>query len=292
MYEPLVSIIIRSCNERWALQATLPAVQAQEYTRWELIVVDSGSTDGSVELIEQTCPDHFVQIRRHEYVPGRVLNHAMRLAQGELGIFLNADATPVSRAWLGPLVQALADPRTAAVFGRQVPRPDCAAVFAHDYERCFGRHRQSAAWPHFFSLVSSGIRRDVWAQRGFREELQYSEDDEFTRWCCGQGYRIAYCPESVVMHSHNYSPRQAYQRSFGEGWALAAVWPGRRTEFHWLRTVGLGWLRDAQRDLAFCLRSGRLREWPHALRIRWEQRVGKLAGIKAGWPMHRKVAAR
>ena len=51
MSDPLVSIILRSFNEGWALRETLPAVQAQEYRNWELIVVDSGSTDGSVELI-------------------------------------------------------------------------------------------------------------------------------------------------------------------------------------------------------------------------------------------------
>src|SRR5437660_1366005 len=72
-------------------------------------------------------------------------------------------------------------------------------------------------------MASSGIRKDIWTRRGFNERMQYSEDDEYTRWCRAQGYRIAYCPASVVMHSHNYTPRQAYKRSFGEAWALAAM---------------------------------------------------------------------
>ena len=53
MNEPLVSIIVRSFNEAWALRATLPAVSAQEYKNRELIVIDSGSTDGSAELIRR-----------------------------------------------------------------------------------------------------------------------------------------------------------------------------------------------------------------------------------------------
>ncbi len=284
---PPVSIIMRSFNEGWALRETLPALQSQDYALRELIVIDSGSTDGSVEMIRQVKPRHFIQIRPEQYNPSRVLNQGMELAQSELAVFLNADATPQGPHWLRPLVQALEDPQTAAVFGRQIPRPDCQTVYAHDYERCFGPHRESSRWPHFFSMASSGLRKDVWARRGFLEKMQYSEDDEYTRWCRAQGYRVVYCPESVAMHSHNYTPEQAYKRSFGEGKALAAVWTGKPTEVTWPRTVLLGWLNDLRRDLLFCARQRRLPELPHAARIRWRQRCGKWAGFRAGWEHYR-----
>ena len=225
--DPLVSIIIRSYNEGWALRETLPAVQAQNFRNWELIVIDSGSTDGSVELVQKANPKFFVQIRHEEYNPSRVMNLGMKVAMSEFGIFLNADATPQGPNWLRPLVEALQDRQTGAAFGKQIPRPDCRAVYAHDYERCFGPKRESAKWDHFFSMASSGIRKDVWAKRGFLEKMQYSEDDEFTRWCRALGYRVVYVPESVAMHSHNYTPEQAYKRSYGEAKALAAVWPGK-----------------------------------------------------------------
>lgn len=288
MSGPLVSIIMRSYNEGWALRETLPAIQRQEYRNWELIVIDSGSTDGSVELIRNARPRHFIRIAPHEYNPARVLNHGLQLAQTEFAIFLNSDATPQGTGWLRPLVAALHDPQNAAVFGRQIPRPDCQAVFACDYDRCFGPNRDSAKWEHFFSMASSGLRKDVWAKRGFLDKFQYSEDDEYSRWCKAQGYRVVYCPESVAMHSHNYTPEQAYQRNYGEGRALAGVWPGQPTDFNWPRTLLLGWLNDARRDFAFCARHGRLREWPHALRIRWQQRRGKLAGFKDGWVFYRQ----
>jgi rhamnosyltransferase len=264
----------------------LPALQAQEYKDWELIVIDSGSSDGSVELIRQAAPRHFLQILPHDYQPSRVLNTGMQLARSEVAIFLNADATPQSSSWLGPLVAALQDPQTAAVFSRQIPRPDCRAVFASDYDRCFGASRESAGWDHFFSMVSSGIRRDIWSRRGFLESMQYSEDDEYTRWCRSQGHRIVYCPESVVMHSHNYVPRQAYKRSFGEAWALSAMETAQVSGLTWPKTLALGWLNDVRRDLAFCLRTRRLREWPQGWRIRWAQRRGKIDGFKAGTSMH------
>jgi rhamnosyltransferase len=290
MEDPKVTIIMRSFNEGWALRDTLPALRAQNYRNWELIVFDSGSSDGSVEMIRAAQPKHFVQLLPHDYNPSRVMNQGMELAATDTAIFLNADATPQGHHWLRPLANALQDRRNAAAFGRQIPRPDCEAVFAHDYDRCFGDHRESVQWEHFFSMVSSGLRKDVWAQRGFLESMQYSEDDEYTRWCRAAGYNIVYVPESVVMHSHNYTPRQAYKRSFGEAWALAAVWKGHPAEMTHPPRVLLGWINDARRDLAFCRRARRLREWPRALRIRWEQRVARRAGFKAGWAMHREAA--
>lgn len=288
MSDPSLSIILRSFNEAWALRETLPALAAQHHKPWELIVIDSGSTDGSVELIRQFRPRHFVQIPHTEYNPARVMNQGMRLAASNFAIFLNADATPQGPDWLGPLGTALRDPQVAAVFGRQIPRPDCRAVFAHDYERCFSADRESAKWEHFFSMVSSGLRKDIWAKRGFNERMQYSEDDEYTRWCRAQGYRINYISDSVVMHSHNYTPAQAWKRSFGEGRAQAAVCKSSGAKPTWGRNVCLGWMNDARRDLLFCLRSRRLSEWPHALQIRWRQRSGALAGFRNGWEAYRQ----
>ena len=287
MNVPPVSIVVRSFNEGWALKETLAGITAQDYRAWELLVFDSGSTDGSVEMIRQANPRHLVQIPSTAYKPGRVMNHAMELASSDFVVFLNADATPRGTGWLRPLVSALEEPNTAAVFGRQIPRADCWAVYAHDYERCFGIDRESARWPHFFSMVSSGLRKDIWSRRGFREDLQYSEDDEYTRWCCAQGYRVVYCPESVVTHSHNYTPEQAFKRSFGEAKALAAVWPGSPDDFSWRRTVWLGWINDLLRDFGFCLRTRRMTEWPAAARIRWQQRRAKFAGFREGWALYR-----
>lgn len=287
MTAPAVSIVIRSYNEGWALKGTLAALAKQTFRDWELIVIDSGSTDDSVELIRAANPRHFVQIQPHEYHPPRVLNMGMRLASANSVVFLNADATPVDAHWLAPLVRSLRDPEAAAVFGRQIPRPDCQAVYAVDYENCFGPQRSSAKWDHFFSMVSSGLRKDIWARRGFNEAMQYSEDDEYTRWARAEGYRIHYVPESVVMHSHNYTPAQARKRAFGEGRALAAVHEGGPGDFNFPRTVLLGTANDARRDLWFCLRHGRVAEWPHAIRIRWEQRRARLEGFRAGWRDYR-----
>lgn len=282
MNEQQVSIILRSHNEAWALRETLAALQNQNYRNQQLIVIDSESSDGSVELIKEAKPQQFIQIKASEYNPSRVMNHGMSLATSGICVFLNADATPRDENWLRPLVCALADSGTAAVFGRQIPRPDCKAVYACDYERCFGNRRESARWEHFFSMVNSGLRKEVWARRGFLEKLQYAEDHEYTLWCRSQGYEVRYCPDSVVVHSHNYSPREAYQRSFGDARASAAwVTDERRMKSFW-RTVLVGWLSDVRHDMKFCAKNGRLDELPHAAVIRLMQRRGQLAGFREG----------
>jgi len=287
MSDPLVSIIMRSFNEGWALRETLPAIAAQDYANWELLVFDSGSTDGSIELLQRAAPKRLVQFRPSEYVPGRVMNQGMEMAESVYCIFLNADATPQGPDWLRPLVHSLADPNTAAVFGRQIPRPDCRAVYACDYERCFGPRRESTRWEHFFSMVSSGVRKDIWRERPFLETVQYAEDHEFTSWHKARGRRIVYCPESMVMHSHNYTPQQVYKRSFGDNRSLALTWQQSPRCFNAVRTLWLGWMNDARRDLAFCMRNRRLREWPHAALIRWQQRRGWLDGFRQGWKDYR-----
>ena len=291
MSAPEVSIVMRSFNEAWALRDTLAMLRKQVGPRWELIVIDSGSTDGSVEMIREFGPAHFVQIASRDYVPGRVMNHGMRLARANKVLFLNADATPANENWLAPLARALEGPTVAAVFGRQVPRPDCRAVFACDYERCFGDNRESAKWDHFFSMVSSGLRKDIWRRRGFLENLQYAEDDEYTRWAKASGYEVVYCADSIAIHSHNYTAQQAYKRAFGDAKALAAPWPGKQSDFNWPKTVLLGWVNDFRHDVEFCLKRGCFGELPHAAAIRWNQRRGRLDGFREGWKTYRASAS-
>lgn len=281
MQDPSVTIIVRSFNEGWALKDTLAALHDQDYTAWKLIVIDSGSTDDSVELIRRAKPKHFIQISPDEYHPPKVLNMGMRLSETEYNIFLNADATPQGTNWLRPLVHGLIQKDVAAVYGRQIPRPNCLPVFAHDYERCF-RTDSSAGWGHFFSMVSSGIKKSIWSIRGFSEKMHYSEDDEYTRWCVSQGWKIKYCPDSVVVHSHNYSAEQTKKRQRGEGEALALMAQEYSIRMDWWHHVGMGFVADSMRDLGYCFRKGRFMDWPHALRIRALQRTARYQGFRHG----------
>ncbi|WOO42005.1 glycosyltransferase family 2 protein [Rubellicoccus peritrichatus] len=280
-----ISVVMRSKDEAWALEGTLASLFKQNFNgEIELIVIDSGSTDGSVEIIESYNPQRFVQIQPHEYVPGIVLNRGMREASHDYVVFLNADATPANDCWLVELLDvALGTPNWGTVFSRQIPRDDCQAVFAHDYDRCFGPNRESVNWDHFFSMVSCVVNRSVWEAQPFREDLQYAEDDEWSRRLKASGYAVAFAPKSVAIHSHNYTIKQAYKRAFGDSKAMAAtstVEP-RAVNLHY--TVALGTVRDFQRDLKWCKQQRKLTEAPHCFVVRLAQRLGKWKGFHAGW---------
>ena len=288
-----VSVIMRSFNEAWAIGATIRQLFAQDFTGdIELIVIDSGSTDGSIEIIKAAKPAKLIQIPLGSYIPGVVLNQGAREASHDWLVYLNADATPVGSNWLTELLQPCLDqPRFGAAFSRQIPRPDCTAVFAHDYDRCFGPQRESKNWEHFFSMVSCVTHRSVLEQVPIREDLQYAEDDEWTRRLAEQGFAILYAADSVVMHSHNYPLRQSYKRAFGDAKAMAAVSTKhpRAVNYHYF--VLLGWLNDASRDAKWCRQHHRLGGLPHAIAVRLAQRLGRRDGYHAGWKFYQRDAA-
>jgi rhamnosyltransferase len=287
-----VSIVMRSKNDAPLIGATLRGVRAQSFPgRVELVHIDSGSTDDTLGIIRSFEPAKLIQIQPHEYVPGLVLNRGMRETSAPWVVFLNSDCEPLDERWLAELLAvALSSPKTGAAFGRQIPRPNCQAVYAHDYERCFGLERESKQWDHFFSMANSVVRREAWSEQPFREDLQYSEDDEWSRRLIKNGWKIAYAEAAAVIHSHNYTLREAHRRSYGEAFALAALEGVREGHYGFLRTVVAGGARQAMGDFRYCLRERRGAEWPRALTVRIAQRLGKLHGFRDGWRRRRAAA--
>ena len=277
-----VSVVMRSFNEAWAIGDTLRQLASQHFEgEIELLVIDSGSSDGSIPIIQAANPAKLIQIPLGTYVPGVVLNQGAREASHDWIIYLNADATPVGPDWLANLLApCLLSTSFGAGFSRQIPRPDCKPVFAHDYDRCFGPNRVSTSWDHFFSMVSSITHRSVWEKHPLREDLQYAEDDEWTRRLTANGLEIIFAPESVAMHSHNYTLRQSFRRAAGDARALAAA--GSLPP----RSIGIpatlaGIAADAARDARWCLAHGTPAGWPFAAATRVAQRLGKRHGALA-----------
>lgn len=277
---------MRSFNDGPLIGATLRAIQAQDYAGGvDLIHIDSGSKDDTVAIIQSFQPRVLIQIQPQEYVPGRVLNRGMHEARGDWVVFLNSDAEPANPHWLSALLAATTTgTQPGAVFSRQIPRPDCQAVYAHDYDRCFGPERESKHWGHFFSMVSCVVYRPAWAAHPFREDLQYAEDDEWSRRLRSHGWDVTFAEQSVAIHSHNYTLKQAYRRAHGDLFASAASQPHNRPRPQdWVFGFFLAWLGDIRRDAVWCRRQRRLAGWPHACAVRAAQRLGKTAGFRAGW---------
>lgn len=277
-----VEIVMRSKNDGPLIGAVLASAHRQKQPV-QLVHIDSGSTDDTVAMIRKFQPAKLIPIRAEDYVPGKVLNRGMRETSGEWVVFLNSDAEPCDGDWLSSLLAtAKASPHTAAAFSCQLPRPDCEAVYAHDYVRCFGPNRESIHWEHFFSMVSCVVNRAAWLEQPFREDLQYAEDDEWSRRVKNAGWRVAFAEDSRVMHSHNYTLREAYRRARGDALAQARAGHGlagfRATYLGALVSAG----REACHDFLACCTHRRLSEWPHAVLVRLYQRCGKCAGNRAG----------
>ena len=278
---PRISVIIRSYNNAGVIEETLTALFAQRLQNFELINVDSGSTDGTVEIIKKfnSTP---VQLPASEYKPGRVLNRAIEKSQGDYLVFLNSDATPVDIRWLETLIAPLEKPTVAATFGRQQSRGNARPGVKRDFQRAFGDGNHSKWKRHFFSLANSAIRRGLWEAHPFSEELQFSEDVEWAFWARNAGLCVEYVPEACVVHSHNYTVPETWRRFVGEGEADAKIFPWSAWRGSFLRYALLPYFADVIRDMAFSLSLGTVRGMVESPIYRAAEKYGRYWGFRKG----------
>lgn len=241
---PRVAVIMRSKNSDQVINQALAGLAAQEFTDYELLVVDSGSTDRTLEIVAQ-YPARLKQIAPSDYIPGKVLNEAIASTDAEIVVFQNSDVAPLNTRALSELVAAFDAPDVVAAFARQTPRLEADTWVRRDYAVSFPARGEAPPWITL-SLPFAAMRRSAWEARHFYGGAWGSED---TEWGCrarADGQRIAYVPSSIVMHSHNYTPRQLYGRRFIEGEADAFIYAGARWSLRkaWGRFVA-GILRDA-----------------------------------------------
>jgi len=226
-----ISIVIPTLNGAETLPAVLEAIARQRVdVPVELLAVDSGSTDGTVSLLQQSHVD-VTSIPSQAFDHGLTRNLALSRAHGDLVVLLVQDAVPVSDDWLATLTAPFrADPRLAGTFARQEPRPDadaitrryhasylaasrCGRVIAIDgadgFEQLSPQERLDRCT---FDNVCSCVRRSVWQRYRFRS-TPIGEDIAWAKDVLLAGYRLAYVPDAVVVHSHHRSARYEFWRT-------------------------------------------------------------------------------
>jgi rhamnosyltransferase len=228
------TIAVLTFNARRYLAELLEACRAQDAPfDFEILVIDSGSTDGTVALLSEHPDVRVVEIPNREFGHGRTRNLAARLATGEIVVFLTQDATPAHRGWLAELVAPFeGDARIAAVYGKQVPRPDCCPTVRRDVVRAFRR----IGPPHGvvvaesgsgFSNVNSAVRRDVLARIPFRD-VGYAEDAALAEDLHQAGLATAYAADAAVLHSHDLPLGAYFRRMYDEARGLRGTGLGGR----------------------------------------------------------------
>lgn len=267
------TVIIRTKNSAPELPAVLSALHGQEGVHWDLLVIDSGSTDDTRECLRDT-PHQWIQIQAEEYVPGPVLNQAIAASSSPLLVFLNSDALLLHPHCLKALLAPFSDTAVAATYGRQRPAPDAEPWVADAIERSFPPDHPSE-WIHF-ALPFAALRRNLWEEHPFYDRAWGSEDTEWGIWALGQGYKVSYVPKAAVMHSQNYTLEQLYGRQFIEGEA-DAILSGKPAHIQWARGC-----KEFLRELWVTARRGRLRDLAKVPRRCWTRRLAYYRGYCHG----------
>jgi rhamnosyltransferase len=229
--EDSVSILLLTRNGAATLPATLDAIATQRPDApLEIVAVDSGSTDGTRELLGRRV-DRVLDVPGGRFNHGTSRNLGMAACRGELVVLLVQDALPASPAWLAALVTPLlADGRVAGSFARQVPRPDASALtrralagyaatgdvprvaFVADARRFATLVPREQVALCTFDNVCSCIRRTAWRAHPF-PGVPIAEDVAWAKRVLLAGWGLAYAPDARVVHSHDRPARYEWRRT-------------------------------------------------------------------------------
>jgi len=277
------------------MRRCLEAIRGQEVSDdVEILAVDSGSTDGTQDLV-RSFDGRVHEIAPEDFNHGETRNLGARLAAGEIVVFTVDDAVAVDERWLGRLTEPLrAENRLAGTYARQIAYESAPPHQSYYIEHRYGpRPRvQRATGPDdltvanvLFSNVSSAIRKPLLEEFPFAGDIVIAEDLEWSTRVLLAGHEIAYVPDAVVRHSHDYTLGDALKRYFDQGAAAErSFMAGDRSSPGAVRGDGVRFVRD---ELAWLWKSGRRSSIPYTL----AHEVTRYAGFQLG-VHHRRVPRR
>ena len=207
-----ISIVIRAKNEAKWLASCLDAVSLQDHDNFEIIVVDNASTDGTRSIAE-SFGSKIIDISDADFNFSRALNIGIEAGTKPLIAMVSGHCIPADDQWLTRLAMHFSRPDVVATYGRQVPLPDTSSVDKRDLWITFGLDRRAQERDYFFHNANSMIRRSVWSQEPFNENIHGVEDQDWAKKVLNNGNKIIYEPTARVFHHHGIHHAQSEERA-------------------------------------------------------------------------------
>jgi Glycosyltransferases, probably involved in cell wall biogenesis len=248
------SIVIRAYNEEKHIGRLLEGIRQQTVKDVEIILVDSGSTDGTASVAE-AFGARIVRIPSAEFTFGRSLNFGIQKAMREWIVIASAHVYPVYPDWLESLLRPFEDENVALTYGKQ--RGPETAHFSeqqiyYQWYPTSSKPRQSTA---FCNNANAAIRKSLWQQNPYDETLTGLEDLAWGKWAKERGYDIAYVAEAEIIHVHNETPDGVFNRYRREAMAFKKIYPEAHfSTYDFVRLTAMNILSD----LWHAAREGRL----------------------------------
>lgn len=257
---PEITIGIPCRNGGVILRRALAQVFAQETSRsFEVIALDSGSTDGMLEALAG-YPVRVIAIDPAGFDWGRVRERLFEEARGAIVVNLSQDAIPARHDWLERLIAPLLDSDAGVSCGSSIPDPErhfpqfqWEKNGYYYFTREIGKF--TARYGRGLSFANTAVRRSIW--ESLRVDPQATgEDFGFQIKLYRAGVAIAFPTDAPVLHHHYYTLRGVYRRCRNEGLALremgcayneanlAADLLSPKKYVQWLREVKRGSLRS------------------------------------------------
>lgn len=222
------SIFIPTKNGADSIEKTLQSIFKQNEKDFEVIIVDSGSTDETIQIIKK-FPIRLYEIDQSEFTHGKTRNLAITYSSSEYIIFLSQDAIPKNNIWLEEIIEPFKNSKVAGVYSKQVPKSNARAYEVFFYKSYFGIDPKINSLPNinpekiFFSNASSAIRKEVLEKFPFNDGIIMSEDQEWSKRVLLGGFKTVYAPNSIVIHSHDYNFVQTIRRYFDSALSMKQI---------------------------------------------------------------------
>ncbi len=204
--EPLVSIIIVNYNGKSYLEKCLQSIMDNHYKKFEVIVVDNHSTDGSTELVRKKYPKVQIISLDKNYGFAEPNNIGAKNSKGEMLFFLNND-TKLCTDSIVELVKTLEKPEID-IAQSLLLKPDGKVDSSGDFLTSFGIAYSSKSMDSKIKEILSArgasfmVKKDVfWGLRGFDKNFFVSfEDVDLGLRAWIRGYTVVLVPSSIVYH--------------------------------------------------------------------------------------------